>query len=230
MKVMIIEDNAEIVEYISIAFDIGWPGTELIKTSEGVKAIELIGSRSPDVVILDLGLPDVSGFDVLKNIRLFSDVPVIIATVRDSEADIVKGLDFGADEYIVKPFGQLELLARVKAVLRNRKGYSGLLDIITLGPLRFDPVCNDLACGTKSIHLTHTEGLILHLLMINAGKPVSFSEIADRIWGGSYPNASDTLRVYIRRLRAKIEKEPQCANLIQSRPGIGYFIEPPEYN
>ena len=227
MKVLVIEDDAEIVEFISIAFDVGWQGTKLISSHQGKVAVELVEKETPDMVILDLGLPDVSGFEVLKDISRFSDIPVIITTVRDSEADIVKGLDLGADEYIVKPFGQLELLARVKAVLRGRKHCLELQEPIILGPLKFDPASCSLSYGSRKIHLTRTECLIIHELISNAGHLATYSQLAEAVWGDYYPNASDTLRVYIRRLRAKIEIEPECQRLIHARPGLGYLIELP---
>ena len=119
VKILVIEDDAEIVEFISMAFDNSWPGTETISTHHGRKGLELCQTQKPDAVLLDVGLPDISGFDVLKRIRAFSEVPVIIESVRGSEYDVANGLSCGADEYIVKPFGQLELVARVKAVCRG---------------------------------------------------------------------------------------------------------------
>src|SRR4030042_1995566 len=120
MKVLVIEDDREIVDAISLAFQIRWPEAKLISTRLGQKGVELVESESPDIVILDLGLPDINGFEVLQAIRLFSQVPTIILTVRSDEADIVKGLEWGADDYITKPFRQLEFLARVKALIRRQ--------------------------------------------------------------------------------------------------------------
>ncbi len=227
MKVLVIEDDAEIVEFISIAFDVGWRDTKLISSHQGKGAIELVESESPDMVILDLGLPDVSGFEVLKDIRLFSDVPVIIVTVRDSETDIVKGLNLGADEYIVKPFGQLEILARVKAVLRCRQRCPELPETIIFGPLKFNLSSSSLSYESREIHLTRTECLIIYELLSNAGHLVTYSKLAEAVWGDYYPNAPDTLRVYIRRLRAKIEVEPGYSRLIHTKTGLGYLMKLP---
>ena len=119
MKVLVIEDDKEIVDAISLAFQIRWPEAKVISTRLGQKGVELVESESPDIVILDLGLPDIAGFEVLRQIRLFSAVPTIILTVRAEEADVVKGLEWGADDYITKPFRQLELLARVKSMIRR---------------------------------------------------------------------------------------------------------------
>lgn len=120
MKILIIEDDQEIVDAVSLAFQIRWPEDNLVSTHLGEKGLEMVESENPDVVILDLGLPDISGFEVLKQTRLFSDVPILILMVRADEADIVKGLEWGADDYVVKPIRQLELLSRIKALTRRK--------------------------------------------------------------------------------------------------------------
>ena len=225
MKVLIVEDDNEIVEFISLAFETGWPGAEIVSTHHGGHGVELVENESPDIVILDLGLPDIDGFDVLKQIRLFSAVPIIITTVRDSEADIVKGLEWGAEEYVTKPFGQLELLARVRAVLRSRMSFENINTTVIYGPLKLNGSSGQLIYTSNKIQLTRSESLILHILIKNAGQVVTFFEIAEALWGDVYPNAADTLRVYIRRLRVKLSTVTQQKVSIKSRPGIGYFLE-----
>jgi DNA-binding response OmpR family regulator len=225
MKVLLIEDDPEMVEFISIAFNVGWSGTELITTHQGREGIELTETRLPDLVILDVGLPDISGFEVLKQIRAFSDVPVLLETVRDTEADIVKGLDLGADEYVRKPFGQLELIAKMKCVLRRRCVIDGSESI--LGPLRLDSSASQLFIENRTIPITRTEGLIMRCLMTNHGKAVSYAELSEVIWGDAYMRASDNIRVYVRRLRRKIEIDPKYANLIVTKLGIGYLLRVP---
>ena len=123
MRILIIEDDQSIVEAISLALQIIWPDAKLLSTHLGEKGIELLQSENPDVIILDLGLPDISGFEVLKRVRLFSEVPILILTVRSDEADIVKGLEWGADDYVIKPFRQMELLSRIKLVTRRRGAF-----------------------------------------------------------------------------------------------------------
>jgi len=225
MKFILVEDDREIIEFISLALDLGWPEAEIIALNRGNEAKDIIADKSPDIVLLDLGLPDISGFEVLKEIRSFSNIPIIIITVADSEESIVKGLNLGADEYIVKPFGQLELLARIKAVLRNRNNQ--YLTPVTLGPLKYYPESCKLKCGTKDIHLTRTECLIIYELLINKGKLVTYTQLADILWGDYYPSAPDAIRVYIRRLRSKIEIQPGCSGLISSKSGLGYILELP---
>jgi len=226
MKVLLIEDDREIVDAISLAFQIRWPEAQVASTRLGEKGVALAESEAPDIVVLDLGLPDISGFEVLRQIRLFSNVPTIILTVRAEEADVVKGLEWGADDYIVKPFRQLELLARVKALIR-RQGPSEE-EPLDYGSLRLDVTSGTLNYGGKEINLTVTESHILSHLMKNAGRAVTHSSLAEAVWGDDYPGATDSLKVHIRRLREKIEADPGHPQLILTRTGVGYLLVKPE--
>ncbi len=226
MKVLIIEDDREIVEVVSLAFQIRWPEVKLISTGLGEKGVELVESENPDIVILDLGLPDTSGYDVLKQIRSFSDVPILILTVRADEADIVRGLEWGADDYMVKPFRQLELMSRIKALTRRASSFDKESPLVC-GQLRFDPSIRQLTYGEKEISLTRTEGSILEHLMRNCGQVVTYSSLAESVWGEDYPDATDSLRVYIRRLREKVEAEPGNPQIILTKTGIGYLLAKP---
>jgi two-component system response regulator VicR len=223
MKVLIIEDDREIVEIITLAFEIRWPGVTLVNTHLGNKGIELVESENPDVIILDLGLPDTNGFDVLKEIRTFSDIPVMILTVRGEESDVVKGLEWGADDYMVKPFRQLELLSRVKALTRRSTNINRDKAIVH-GDLNYNPSVRQLFRGDHEIMLTRTEGTILYQLMRNAGQVVTHSGLAEAVWGEDYPDAVDSLRVYIRRLREKIENNPDNPEIIITKTGVGYML------
>lgn len=223
MKLLIIEDDQETVEVISMAFHIRWPEARVVSTNLGEKGIEMVESEAPDVVVLDIGLPDINGFEVLKQIRLFSKAPIIITTVRAEEASIVRGLEMGADEYVVKPFGQLELLARVQAMLRRQQPLIGEEPIVC-GPLRFGPSMSKLLYNGKEIYLTRTEGLILYQLMKHAGSVLSYSSIAETVWGDYYPSVSDNIRVCIRHLRKKIETDPRHPKLILNKIGVGCYL------
>jgi len=222
LKLLIIEDDEQIVEAVSLAFQIRWPEAKIVSTRYGKKGVELVESEQPDIVIIDLGLPDTSGFDVLREIRQFSDIPIIIVTVRAEEADIIKGLEWGADDYIVKPFRQLELIARIKAQTRN-KGEAGE-EIIVRGSLHLDSVSGQLTCNKQKINLTVTETKILAHLMKNAGRVVTHSSLAGVVWGDDYPGAAESLRVHVRRLREKIEKDPGRPDLVITKPGVGYLF------
>jgi len=222
MKVLLIEDDKEIIDAISLAFRIRWPEAEVISTRLGQKGYELVESESPDIVILDLGLPDISGFEVLRQVRLFSKVPTIILTVRAEEADVVKGLEWGADDYITKPFRQLEFLARVKALIRRQAPSEE--ESLTYGPFHLDITARQLHYAGKEINLTVTENHILSHLMRNAGRVVTHLSLAEAVWGDDYPGSADSLKVHIRRLREKIEADPSQPKLILTRTGVGYFL------
>ena len=222
MKVLVIEDDKEIIDAISLAFQIRWPEARVVSTRLGEKGVELVETESPDVVILDLGLPDINGFEALRQIRLFSSVPTIILTVRSDEADVVKGLEWGADDYITKPFRQLELLARVKALIRRQSPSEEQL--LVFGPLRLDAIAGQLNYKGKEIALTVTEKNILSHLMKNGGHVVTHSSLAEAVWGDDYPGVTDSLKVHIRRLREKIEADPSHPQLILTRTGVGYFL------
>ena len=227
MKCLIIEDDHEIVDAISLAFRIRWPGAEVIDTDSGETGIDLVEKESPELVILDLGLVDIDGFEVLKRIRLFSTVPVLILTVRADEADIVRGLEWGADDYVVKPFRQMELLSRIKAL--TRRGIS-LIDegAIICGQLRFNAATRQLWRGAREINLTPIEGRILHHLMLNAGHLVTHTGLAEAVWEADYPNAAEALRVHIRHLREKLEETPDNPQTILTKTGKGYLMVRPD--
>ncbi len=227
MKVLIIEDDQGIVESISLALNIRWPDIKIISTHLGNTGVELAESEQPDLIMLDLGLPDISGFDILKQIRLFSSVPIIILTVRPDESDVVKGLEWGADDYIIKPCGQLELLARVKVRLRDRERF---IDQQTLshGTLRFDPTTHQLIQGDKEIKLTAIESQIVHLLIRNSGRVATYHSLTEEIWGEDYPGSVESLRVHIRRLREKMETDPSHPRYILTKASVGYSLAKPD--
>ncbi len=222
-KVLIIEDDDAIVNFVRLAFEMRWHEAELFSARLGEEGLDLIESEKPDLVILDLGLPDIDGFEVLRQIRLFSSVPVVILTVSSDEADMVRGLELGADDYIVKPFRQLELLARLKAQLR-RQVPPGEEAPIVCGPLRLDPSTFELTYGGKHVSLTLIEGRIMRYLMQNAGHVVTHSRLGEVVWGEDYPGAIDSLRVYIRHLREKLEIDPSNPRLILTKVGVGYLL------
>ncbi len=226
MKVLIIEDDKEIVDAITLAFQIRWPEAKVVATRLGRKGVELVESEAPDIVILDLGLPDISGFEVLNQTRLFSRVPIIILTVRSEESDVVKGLEWGADDYIVKPFRQLELLARVKALIRRQAPAEE--ENLASGPLHLETSSGVAHVAGREVALTITESRILAHLMRNAGHVVTHSSLAEAVWGNDYPGAADSLKVHIRRLREKIEENPSKPKFVLTRAGIGYFLAKPE--
>ncbi len=222
MNILIIEDDENIVEALTIAFQMRWPEAHIISVGSGRQGVERVRSEVVDVVILDLGLPDTSGFEVLKRIRQFCDVPIIILTVTADESSIVKGLELGADDYLVKPVGQLQLIARVQAHLRRQLA-QGRATLIC-GPLRLELATAQVFCNAKKVYLTPTEYRILHCLMQNRGSLVSHDTLAEVVWNADYPGAINAIKVYIRRLRQKIESDPSKPEIILTRAGIGHYI------
>jgi two-component system response regulator VicR len=228
-KVLIIEDDETIVSLIQLAFQMRWPEAQLISASLGDEGLDLVEEEKPDLVILDLGLPDMDGYEVLKQIRLFSSVPIVILTVRGDEDDIIRGLELGADDYIVKPFRQMELLSRLKVQLRRQisPDQDDQEAPVVCGPLRLDPSTFQLKYGGKEISFTLIEGHIMYHLMKNAGHVVTHSKLAEAVWGEDNPGATDSLRVYIRHLREKLEADPGNPKLILTKVGVGYILATP---
>jgi len=226
VKALIIEDDPDIVESVSLAFRIRWPDAQLVSTHLGRKGIELGESEDPNIIILDLGLPDISGFEVLRQVRFFSSVPIIILTIKEDEASIVRGLEWGADDYIVKPCGQLELLARVKARIRDRDNFVDESPL-SFGSLLFNPSTRQLLHGKKEINITVIEAHIIHYLMRMRGRVATYSGLAEEVWGDEYPGSVDSLRVHIRRLREKLEADPSHPQLLLTKAGMGYFLTKP---
>ena len=224
MKVLVIEDDPSILEAVSVCFRLRWIGVEMATTSNGEEGIRLAESESPDVIILDIGLPDISGFEVLEQIRLFSDVPVIILTVRGEEMDKVRGLELGADDYITKPFNHMELLARVRTVLKraSRSGFAESQSRFVNGELMVDFETRTVSSNGEVVKLTPTEYKILYLLVRNVDRVVTHRKLMYEIWGEDYVENTDRLRTYIRRLRDKLKDEPP--RFLLTEHGLGYKL------
>jgi two-component system KDP operon response regulator KdpE len=223
MKALIVEDDPDVVEAVSLVFKMHWPKAELLATSLGQEGIDLAGSDHLDLIILDLGLSDISGFEVLKQVRAFSSVPIIVLTVKRDEIDIAKGLEWGADDYVIKPYKPLELVARIRTRLRDREN-DVLGQALSFGPLHLDLPKRHLTCGEKEITLTSLETHILRHLMQKKGGMALYGDIAEDVWGDEYPGCIDSLRVYIRRLREKLERDPGHPKIILTKSGVGYYL------
>lgn len=226
MKVVIIEDDPEIVEAVSLCFDLRWPDVDVVSANEGITGLDVVEKEAPDIVILDVGLPDIDGFEVCRRIRLFSDVPVIMLTVKDQEFDKVKGLELGADDYITKPFSHVELLARVKAVLRRSTmpQLEEEEEPLTVGKLRIDFASHEVRVDGAEVKLTPTEYSLLHFLARNAGRVIPHRILLEKVWGADYVDSTDYLKVYIQRLRVKLRDDPQNSKVIVSERGVGYKL------
>jgi len=226
LKVLIIEDSAEIVEAISLCLELRWPEVTVSDTAEGTRGIEVLQSDSFDIVILDLNLPDIDGFEVLSRIRSFSSIPIIIVTVRGKEEEQAKGLEMGADDYIVKPFRPRDLVARVNAALRRAQTSKVTEDepLIIRAKLTLNLATNEAHLPDKVIKLTPTESRLLYVLMKNAECTVSNEKLLQEVWDKEYID-TELVRTYIRRLRDKLGDNPPQAILTEH--GEGYrFVGP----
>ncbi|MFC1946773.1 response regulator transcription factor [Chloroflexota bacterium] len=229
MKVVVVDDSPDIIEVVSLCFQLRWSNAELSSASTGSKGLELIEAESPDIVILDIGLPDMEGFEVLKEIRRFSQVPVIMLTVRAEDTDVARSLEMGADDYITKPFSHIELVARVQAVLRRSQGaaVSSGERPFSSGNLFIDFTGNEVKVDGKSVKLTSTELKLLYLLVRNEGRLVTHEGLLSKVWGETYSDARDLLRVHIQHLRQKLDDSVEAPNIIVTEHGMGYkFIRP----
>ena len=226
MKAVVIEDDAEVVEAVSMCFKVRWPGATVLSSGEGIKGLELIEAELPDIVILDLGLSDIDGLDVLQQINLFSDVPIVILTVRDQKMDIVKGLELGADDYITKPFDHVEFLARVKAVLRrtNMPQLRVSAEPFQSGNLQIDFNAREVRLSGEIVKLTPIEYNLLQHLAKNAGHVIPHHTLLEKVWGVDYTNATDYLKVYIQRLRTKLGDNLSAPKLILTERRVGYKL------
>lgn len=225
MQVLVIEDEKAIIDAIKVAFEFRWPGADVASSTSGKKGTELVKAKSPDIVILDLNLPDISGFDVLKRIREFSNVPVIILTVRSDDEDVLRGLESGADDYIIKPFNYLTLLARVKTVLRRAESipFTGKHYNAVNTRLKIDFTNQKVKVDNRQVKLTPTEYRLLAVLARNKGKVVPYNRISQEVWEKDYAGETENIRIYVRRLRKKLKDTPP--RMITNKHGSGYMFE-----
>ncbi len=226
MKVLIIEDTEEIVESIKLCIAIRWPESRVLSTPRGREGLRLIQDEPPDLVILDLVLADGYGLDVLKDIRAATDVPVIIVSVKGGEVSRVKGLELGADDFIVKPFSHTELLARMRAVLRRARMSSRGLDtgVVKGKSLTIDLGAGRAFVGNRETELSATEWKLLIYLARNEGRIIPAEMLASRVWGVSFVEPS-TIKMCVRRLRLKLGDDTRAPRIIRSHRGRGYSFE-----
>jgi two-component system KDP operon response regulator KdpE len=229
MRVLVIDDEPDVVESVRLGFMLQWREVDVLGAGSGEVALDLVEREHPDIVLLDVGLPDVNGFEVLRQIRAFSDVPVVMLTARDDAMDKVKGLELGADDYVTKPFNHLELMARVKAVLRRLEmpAPTSRTPSFRSGDLEVDFAKHEARLHGVRLDLTPTEYKLLYHLVRNAGHVLGHGTLLAKIWGREYIDEVDYIRVYIRRLRDKLGDDADSPRYIQTERGLGYrFIAP----
>jgi len=229
LKILVIDDEPEVALTVSVCFSLRWPDATVLSAGDGTSGMELAKKEKPDLIVLDLGLPDIDGFEVCQRIRDSSDVPIMILSARGAEVDKVRGLELGADDYITKPFSHIELIARVKAVLRRTQWPEAGRDEAPLvkGPLQIDTSAHQVRYRDKVIQLTPIEFRLLVHLVRNSGRVLSHSVLLTRIWGREYADATDYLKVHIQHLRRKLEDHPDQPRMILTDRGVGYrFVDP----
>ncbi|NLF66220.1 MAG: response regulator [Chloroflexi bacterium] len=218
-RVLIIDDERPIRRFLSTVLQAHDYAT--FEASSGEDGLAAVTRYRPDVVILDLGLPGIDGIEVTRRLREWTTIPIIILSVRDQEADKIAALDAGADDYLTKPFGTGELMARLRATLRRAVEPAGT-PVLSFGDLTVDFTRRRVTRGTEEIQLTPTEYDLLRVLVSNAGKVVTHQQLLRQVWGEGYDGEVHLLRVNISNLRRKVEPEPARPRFVTTEPGIGY--------
>ncbi len=223
--ILLIEDESQMRRFLRITLQSH--GYRLIEAATGQEGLMQATTRNPDVVLLDLGLPDMEGLDVIGQLREWSSMPIIVLSAREQEQDKVRALDAGADDYLTKPFGAGELLARIRVSLRHKimQYAQEKQPVFELGTIRVDLTKRQVFVGGKEIHLTPIEYRLLALLIRNAGKVVTHSQILRDVWGPPYAGQTQYLRVYMAQLRRKIEDDPARPRFLLNEPGVGYRLK-----
>ncbi|OLC12971.1 MAG: DNA-binding response regulator [Candidatus Rokubacteria bacterium 13_1_40CM_69_27] len=222
--VVLIEDEPQIRRFLRVTLT--GQGYRLFEATTGADGLVEVGSRQPDVVIVDLGLPDIDGIDVIRRLREWTAVPIIVLSARGQERDKVTALDAGADDYVSKPFGASELVARIRVALRHTAGASHEADdaAFKVGELRMDLLRRQVFVGDREVRLTPIEYKLLTTLVRHAGKVVTHQQLLREVWGPTHTDQAHYVRVYMAHLRHKLEAEPARPRYLLTEPGVGYRL------
>jgi two-component system KDP operon response regulator KdpE len=225
MKLLVVDDDREVLDAVVAAVETRWADAEIVKATKAGEAIGAFVTHNPDLVVLDVGLPDQNGFDVLCRIRGLSDVPVVMLTGHSKDTDVVRGLRLGADVYVTKPFSATALLARCEALYR-RCGTgpppTPAKADFTAGDLSISFANRDVRLRGKRVHLTPREYKLLHHLVVNAGRVVPHARLIDHVWDGDRRIGMNHLKAMVKRLRGKIELAPAGDRFVEREYGLGY--------
>lgn len=220
-RILVVDDELAIRRFLRAALSAY--GYKILEAANGQEAIRAIAVEKPDLVLLDLGLPDMDGVEVIRRLREWTQIPIIVLSVREREDDKVAALDSGADDYLTKPFGMKELLARIRAALR-RSASPQAEPVVEIGELKIDLANRRITMGGAEIALTPTEYKLLSVLARHAGKVLTHRYLLREVWGPSYETETHLLRVVISNLRSKIEPDPARPRYIHTEPGVGYRL------
>ena len=225
-KVLVVDDEKLIVK--GIRFSLEQDGMEVDCAYDGEEALEAARNKEYDIMLLDVMLPKLNGFEVCQQVREFSDVPIIMLTAKGDDMDKILGLEYGADDYITKPFNILEVKARIKAIMRRSGGKQSRVEpskMVVIEELKVDCEGRRVYINEKEVNLTAKEFDLLELLMMNPNKVYSRENLLNLVWGYDYPGDVRTVDVHIRRLREKIEASPSEPKFIHTKWGVGYFFK-----
>ena len=222
-KVLIVDDEKLIVK--GIRFSLEQEGMQVECAYDGEEALAMIQKNTYDVILLDVMLPKLTGYEVCQQVREFSDVPIIMVTAKDDDMDKILGLEYGADDYITKPFNILEVKARMKAIMRRSKKKEDDVKEAVYGDLQLDCNSRRVYIAGKEVNLTAKEFDVLELLVFHPNKVYDREALLDLVWGKDYPGDARTVDVHIRRLREKIEQNPSEPKYVHTKWGVGYYFE-----
>ncbi len=220
--VLAVDDAAGILKLIKL--ELAEQGFRVVTAGGGEEALRIAEEQRPDIVLLDVLMPDMTGLEVMRKLREQSNAPVILVTAKDSDSDKVRGLELGADDYIVKPFSPDELGARIRAVLRRSTGAGNAERLVRSGDVEIDLDKRMVSRSGENVSLSRTEWMLLQHLAANAGKVMTSPELLSKVWGPEYRDDVQYLRVWVSRLRAKLESDPANPTIIETRQGIGYLL------
>lgn len=219
-SILVVDDEPRMRRFVRMNLDL--EGYEVLEADNGLMALQKVRDDMPDLVLLDVAMPEMDGFETLERIREVSAVPVIMLTVKNDEADRIRGLDLGADDYVTKPFAMEELLARARATLRRATPEEPRLPVLRYGGLEIDLVRRLVVLDDEPVHLTPTEYSLLEALVSNPGKLLTHQWLLRRVWGQGYGTETTYLRTYVRALRKKLGDDAAAPDLIVTEPGVGY--------
>jgi len=220
-RILVVDDEPQIRRALKTTLTAH--GFDVETAEDGDDALVRIATWTPDAIVLDLVMPGKDGFEVLRDTRTWSQVPVIVLSARGQESDKVHALDMGADDYLTKPFGIQELLARLRAVMRRAAPPTE--SVLTVGPVTIDTGRHEVTRNGQAVHLTPTEFDLLRVLATNAGRVLTHRQLLEQVWGGYAAENAPQLRVYVNYLRRKLEDDPAHPRLIVTEPGIGYRFQ-----
>lgn len=222
-SVVVVEDEKQIRRFVRSALEA--EGCRVFEAENGKQGLVEAGTRKPDLIVLDLGLPDLDGVEFIRDLRGWSAVPILILSARSTENDKIVALDAGADDYLTKPFGVGELLARVRALLRRQGKSSEGSPVVSFGDIQADLSKRVVTRGGEPVHLTQIEYRLLALLLANPGKVLTHRHLLREVWGPSFVESNHYLRIYVGRLRQKLEADPAQPKHLQTETGVGYRFQ-----